>query len=46
MVDADGEVDARKRGRTETEDERADRMWGELIQEVRVAQPSVRTGPL
>jgi hypothetical protein len=42
MVDADGEVGTRKRGRTETEDERADRMWGELIQEVRVAQTGVQ----
>ncbi|MDX3078543.1 DUF6328 family protein [Streptomyces sp. NPDC088354] len=30
------------RGRDETEDERADRMWGELIQEVRVAQTGVQ----
>jgi hypothetical protein len=32
----------RRRGRDETEDERADRMWGELIQEVRVAQMGVQ----
>jgi hypothetical protein len=31
-----------RRGRHETEDERADRMWGELIQEVRVAQMGVQ----
>lgn len=31
-----------ERGRDETEDERADRMWGELIQEVRVAQTGVQ----
>ena len=42
MVDADGETGTRERGRTETEDERADRMWGELIQEVRVAQTGVQ----
>ncbi|MFF9625262.1 DUF6328 family protein [Streptomyces griseosporeus] len=29
-------------GRNETEEERADRMWGELIQEVRVAQTGVQ----
>ncbi|MEV5269449.1 DUF6328 family protein, partial [Streptomyces werraensis] len=29
---------SRRRGRNETEEERADRMWTELIQEVRVAQ--------
>ncbi|MFS4092177.1 DUF6328 family protein [Streptomyces sp. AF1A] len=33
---------ARRRGRNETEEERADRMWGELIQEVRVAQTGVQ----
>ncbi|WP_030230627.1 MULTISPECIES: DUF6328 family protein [unclassified Streptomyces] len=32
----------RRRGRDETEDERADRMWQELIQEVRVAQMGVQ----
>ncbi|MGX1273994.1 DUF6328 family protein [Streptomyces phaeoluteigriseus] len=32
----------RRRGRNETEEERADRMWGELIQEVRVAQTGVQ----
>ncbi|MGW0211919.1 DUF6328 family protein [Streptomyces sp. NPDC003233] len=31
-----------RRGRHETEEERADRMWGELIQEVRVAQTGVQ----
>ncbi|MFC9913477.1 DUF6328 family protein [Streptomyces sp. NPDC127197] len=33
---------SRPRGRNETEEERADRMWGELIQEVRVAQMGVQ----
>lgn len=33
---------AKRRGRNETEEERADRMWGELIQEVRVAQTGVQ----
>ncbi|WP_405825374.1 DUF6328 family protein [Streptomyces sp. NBC_01390] len=42
MVDTDGAAGSRERGRTETEDERADRMWGELIQEVRVAQTGVQ----
>lgn len=42
MPDADGEVGTRERGRSETEDERADRMWNELIQEVRVAQTGVQ----
>ncbi|MDQ0913134.1 DUF6328 family protein [Streptomyces canus] len=32
----------RRTGRNETEDERADRMWGELIQEIRVAQTGVQ----
>ncbi|MFI2374536.1 DUF6328 family protein [Streptomyces sp. NPDC018964] len=32
----------RRRGRNETQDERADRMWTELIQEVRVAQMGVQ----
>ncbi|MEU8851418.1 DUF6328 family protein [Streptomyces sp. NPDC048564] len=32
----------RRTGRDETEDERADRMWGELIQEIRVAQMGVQ----
>ncbi|MFF9405153.1 DUF6328 family protein [Streptomyces anandii] len=31
-----------RRGRDETEEERADRMWVELIQEVRVAQTGVQ----
>ncbi|MDO0929158.1 DUF6328 family protein [Streptomyces sp. TG1A-8] len=31
-----------RRGRNETAEERADRMWGELIQEVRVAQTGVQ----
>ncbi|WP_225096073.1 DUF6328 family protein [Streptomyces sp. CoH27] len=34
--------DGGRRGRHETEEERADRMWGELIQEVRVAQTGVQ----
>lgn len=32
----------RRRGRDETEEERADRRWAELIQEVRVAQTGVQ----
>ncbi|MET7482139.1 DUF6328 family protein [Streptomyces sp. NPDC005538] len=32
----------RRTGRDETAEERADRMWGELIQEVRVAQTGVQ----
>ncbi|MEU9479324.1 DUF6328 family protein [Streptomyces sp. NPDC048191] len=35
-------ADGLHRGRHETEEERADRMWGELIQEVRVAQTGVQ----
>ncbi|UFR06476.1 DUF6328 family protein [Streptomyces sp. Go40/10] len=35
-------AEAQRRGRNETEEERADRMWGELIQEVRVAQTGVQ----
>ncbi|MQY37640.1 hypothetical protein SRB17_56440 [Streptomyces sp. RB17] len=34
--------EGRRRGRNETEEERADRMWVELIQEVRVAQTGVQ----
>ncbi|WP_225833686.1 DUF6328 family protein [Streptomyces sp. NK08204] len=34
--------EGRRRGRDESEEERADRMWGELIQEVRVAQTGVQ----
>ncbi|GEC05463.1 hypothetical protein SSP24_31180 [Streptomyces spinoverrucosus] len=41
MSTAEGSV-RRSRGRDETEEERADRMWGELIQEVRVAQMGVQ----
>ncbi|MFJ8082176.1 hypothetical protein RKD23_006900 [Streptomyces sp. SAI-170] len=33
---------AKRTGRDETPEERADRMWGELIQEVRVAQMGVQ----
>ncbi|MFC5218536.1 DUF6328 family protein [Streptomyces coerulescens] len=32
----------RRTGRDESEDERADRMWGELLQEVRVTQMGVQ----
>ncbi|AZK92952.1 MULTISPECIES: DUF6328 family protein [Streptomyces] len=32
----------RRRGRDESEDERADRLWAELLQEVRVAQTGVQ----
>ncbi|WP_431963790.1 DUF6328 family protein [Actinacidiphila sp. bgisy160] len=32
----------RRKGRDETREERADRQWGELIQEVRVAQTGVQ----
>ncbi|MET9761028.1 DUF6328 family protein [Streptomyces sp. NPDC006372] len=41
MADAE-EGAVRRRGRNETEEERADRMWQELIQEVRVAQMGVQ----
>ncbi|MFJ4468200.1 DUF6328 family protein [Streptomyces sp. NPDC089424] len=41
MATAEGSVQ-RHRGRDETEEERADRMWGELIQEVRIAQMGVQ----
>ncbi|MFC7896282.1 DUF6328 family protein [Streptomyces sp. NPDC057381] len=41
MTDA-ADGPARRRGRNETEEERADRMWTELIQEVRVAQMGVQ----
>ncbi|MEV8045349.1 DUF6328 family protein [Streptomyces griseoluteus] len=34
--------EAPRRGRDETREERADRKWGELIQEVRVAQTGVQ----
>ncbi|MFE0631559.1 DUF6328 family protein [Streptomyces sp. NPDC058864] len=37
---ADG--DGRREGRDETREERADRQWGELLQEVRVAQTGVQ----
>ncbi|ELS50537.1 DUF6328 family protein [Streptomyces viridochromogenes] len=42
MVTATEGGAARRRGRNETEDERADRMWVELLQEVRVAQMGVQ----
>lgn len=43
MTDTDSaEGSGRRRGRNETEEERADRMWTELIQEVRVAQMGVQ----
>ncbi|MER7918260.1 MULTISPECIES: DUF6328 family protein [unclassified Streptomyces] len=35
-------TDDRRKGRDETKEERADRMWGELIQEVRIAQTGVQ----
>ncbi|WP_419249188.1 DUF6328 family protein [Streptomyces luteogriseus] len=41
MADA-AEGGVMRRGRNETEEERADRMWQELIQEVRVAQMGVQ----
>jgi hypothetical protein len=41
-VTVTGDGVKRRRGRNETEDERADRMWGELLQEVRVAQMGVQ----
>ena len=41
MTDA-AEGSVRRRGRNETEEERADRMWQELIQEIRVAQTGVQ----
>ncbi|MDX2933911.1 DUF6328 family protein [Streptomyces ipomoeae] len=43
MTDGNDHRDpGRYRGRDETEEERADRRWGELIQEVRVAQTGVQ----
>ncbi|WP_433545091.1 DUF6328 family protein [Streptomyces sp. CA-294286] len=39
---AEGERADRSQGRNETEDERADRQWGELVQEIRVAQTGVQ----
>ncbi|MFJ9663385.1 DUF6328 family protein [Streptomyces sp. NPDC101219] len=42
MSDDAEQGEVRRRGRNETEDERADRMWVELIQEVRVAQMGVQ----
>lgn len=42
MSDTDGRGDTLERGREETEEERADRKWNELIQEVRVAQTGVQ----
>ncbi|MFH0521530.1 DUF6328 family protein [Streptomyces sp. M41] len=41
MTETEGGA-TRRRGRNETEEERADRMWGELLQEVRVAQMGVQ----
>ncbi|OII69540.1 MULTISPECIES: DUF6328 family protein [unclassified Streptomyces] len=38
MPDGDGTI----RGRHETQEERADRRWGELLQEIRVAQTGVQ----
>ncbi|MGI5372978.1 DUF6328 family protein [Streptomyces sp. CA-251387] len=42
MVTATESGETRRRGRNETEEERADRMWVELLQEVRVAQMGVQ----
>ncbi|CAM5664915.1 MULTISPECIES: DUF6328 family protein [Streptomyces] len=42
MTAAEDSEKKRPRGRNETEEERADRMWVELIQEVRVAQMGVQ----
>ncbi|MBQ1097182.1 hypothetical protein KBY55_14020 [Streptomyces sp. b94] len=43
MTDADATANSeRRKGRDETEEERADRMWTDLIQEVRVAQMGVQ----
>jgi hypothetical protein len=42
MVTATEGGATRRRGRNETEEERADRMWVELLQEVRVAQMGVQ----
>lgn len=42
MPDTDGGSGTIGRGRHETEEEKADRKWGELIQEVRVAQTGVQ----
>ncbi|MGY1495482.1 DUF6328 family protein [Streptomyces sp. QTS52] len=42
MADTESEAGALDRGRDETKEERADRKWGELIQEVRVAQTGVQ----
>lgn len=41
MTTAEGSAQ-RPRGRDETQEERADRMWADLIQEVRVAQMGVQ----
>lgn len=41
MTDTAAKAEQRT-GRDETEEERADRMWGELIQEIRVAQTGVQ----
>ncbi|WP_217169302.1 DUF6328 family protein [Streptomyces sp. AC512_CC834] len=43
MTDSDSAAgSSRRKGRDESEEERADRMWTELIQEVRVAQMGVQ----
>ncbi|MFE0174608.1 DUF6328 family protein [Streptomyces sp. NPDC059002] len=42
MPGAEPTEPARPRGRNETPEERADRRWGDLIQEVRVAQTGVQ----
>jgi hypothetical protein len=41
-VDADQEPDGTNKGRHETPDERADRNWNELLQELRVTQTGVQ----
>lgn len=42
MTVSKSDADVNEWGRHETEEERADRKWGELIQEVRVAQTGVQ----
>ncbi|MFI6108387.1 DUF6328 family protein [Streptomyces sp. NPDC051310] len=40
--DASGQASPAERGRNETAEERADRRWSELVQEIRVAQTGVQ----
>ncbi|MFF1449960.1 DUF6328 family protein [Streptomyces sp. NPDC058274] len=42
MPDSGNDAGTADTGRDETEEERADRKWGELIQEIRVAQTGVQ----